>query len=345
MRILSIIILALSCLAAPMRAAENRQPFDNTKLPQPINDAHPEYVNLYWKAWKQAYALEIPTTHCNSPEWMQDAVFYQIYPSSFKDSNGDGIGDLNGIISKLDYVKSLGVNAIWLNPVFCSTFLDGGYDVVDFYKVDPRSGTNSDLVTLIKEAHKRGIKVCLDLVAGHTSNKCPWFLESTQKDANQRYSDYYIWTDDISEAERHDIELRRKDPNPSVSQRGTFVEANAQRAKYYMKNYFESQPALNYGFAHPDPSKPWQQSVDAPGPQAVRREIKNIMSFWFDKGVDGFRVDMAHSLVKGDTDKKATMQLWKEMRAWKDANYPQKVLIAEWSHPSMAVTAGFDLTS
>ena len=288
-------------------------------------------------------ATDYPTTHCNSPEWLENAAFYQIYPSSFKDSDGNGIGDLPGIISKLDYIKSIGVNAIWLNPIFHSAFFDGGYDVIDFYKVDPRFGTNSDVVTLVEEAHKRGIKVCLDLVAGHTSNQCQWFKQSAEQERNQQYSDYYIWTDEISDWDKKEIELRKQDPNPAVSTRGLYVEANAPRAKYYMKNFFDCQPALNFGFANPDPAKPWQQGVDAPGPKAVRQEIKNILSFWFDKGVDAFRVDMAHSLIKGDPDKKATCKLWTEMRAWKDANYPDKVLIAEWSRPSVSVTAGFDL--
>lgn len=277
------------------------------------------------------------------PSWLSDALFYQIYPSSYMDSDGNGIGDLPGITSKLDYIKSLGVNALWLNPIFESGWFDGGYDVIDFYKVDPRFGTNTDLVTLVNEAHKRGIKVCLDLVAGHTSSKCAWFKESSEKDANQRYSDYYIWMNDIPENEKKEIELRHQEASPESSTRGRYVEANAPRAKYYEKNFFECQPALNYGFAHPDPNHPWEQGVNAPGPQAVRREIRNIMAFWFDKGVDGFRVDMAASLVKNDPDKKEVSKLWNEMRAWKDKNYPENVLISEWANPEQAIPAGFNI--
>ena len=127
------------------------------------------------------------------PKWLSDAVFYQIYPSSYMDTDGNGIGDLPGITQKLDYIKSIGVNAIWLNPIFESGWFDGGYDVIDYYKVDPRFGTNSDLVKLVNESHKRGIKVCLDLVAGHTSSECAWFKASAEKDPNGRYSDYFIW--------------------------------------------------------------------------------------------------------------------------------------------------------
>ena len=101
------------------------------------------------------------------PSWLSDAVFYQIYPSSFQDSDGNGIGDLPGISSRLDYIKSIGVTAIWLNPIYVSGWTDGGYDIIDFYKVDPRFGTNTDLVTLVNEAHARGLKVVMDLVAGH----------------------------------------------------------------------------------------------------------------------------------------------------------------------------------
>lgn len=277
------------------------------------------------------------------PKWLGDAVFYQIYPSSYMDTDGNGIGDLPGITSKLDYIKSLGVNALWLNPIFESGWFDGGYDVIDYYKVDPRFGTNSDLVTLVDEAHKRGIKVCLDLVAGHTSSECAWFKASAEKDPNGRYSDYFIWLDNISDAEKQEIAARRQEPDPAASTRGRYVEANAPRAKYYEKNFFECQPALNYGFANPDPNHPWEQSVDAPGPQAVRREMRNIMSFWFDKGIDGFRVDMAPSLVKNDPDKKAVSLLWNEMREWKDKNYPECVLISEWSDPAVAIPAGFNI--
>lgn len=277
------------------------------------------------------------------PEWLEQALFYQIYPSSYMDSDGNGIGDIPGIISRLDYIQSLGVTALWLNPVFESGWFDGGYDVIDYYKVDPRFGTNSDLVALINESHKRGIKVCLDLVPGHTSTECAWFKESSQKDPNLRYSDYYIWMDDIPDAEKNEIKERHKEANPASSRRGRYVEVNAPRAKYYEKNFFECQPALNYGFAHPDPSHPWEQPVDAPGPQALRRELRNIMSFWFDHGVDGFRVDMANSLIKNDYDGKEIRSLWAEMRQWRDEKYPQCALISEWSIPTEAIPAGFDI--
>jgi len=277
------------------------------------------------------------------PSWIKNSVFYQIYPSSYMDSDGNGIGDLPGITSKLDYIQSVGINVLWLNPIYVSGWKDGGYDVIDFYKVDPRFGTNTDLVTLVNEAHKRRMRVCLDLVAGHTSDQNEWFLQSKEGDPNQRYSDYYIWTNSITEQEKANIERRKQAPDPAASTIGRFVEANAPRAKYYEKNFYESQPALNYGYFNPDPNHPWEQAVDAPGPKATRQELKNIMTFWFEKGVDGFRVDLASSLVKNDPDKVATTALWQEMRAWRDANFPEKALIAEWFNPDQSIPAGFDI--
>ena len=137
----------------------------------------------------------LPASAQQVPEWLKEGILYHIYPSSFKDSDGDGIGDLEGIRSKLPYVKSLGANTIWLSPVFRSEFEDGGYDITDFYRIDPRFGTNSQLVQLVREAHDLGIRVCLDLVAGHTSDKHPWFRQSSEADPELQYSDYYIWSD------------------------------------------------------------------------------------------------------------------------------------------------------
>lgn len=260
------------------------------------------------------------------PQWLDTAVFYQIYPASFSDTDGDGIGDLGGIISKLDYIQSVGVNAIWMSPVFSSEFRDGGYDITDFYSVAPRYGTNAQLVELVRQAHAKGMKVCLDLVAGHTSDRHPWFLQSMQADTNLHYSDYYIWTDS-------------KDKRPG----GGYVASDAPRDGNYLRNFFDCQPALNYGFARPNPANPWEQPVDAPGPQAVRRELKNIIAFWMDKGVDGFRVDMAASLIKNDPGHVETRKLWHEMRRWFSARYPDGVLISEWSRPEEAIPAGFHI--
>ena len=282
------------------------------------------------------------------PSWLSDAVFYQIYPSSFQDTDGNGIGDIPGIISRLDYIQSIGVTAIWLNPVYVSGWTDGGYDIIDFYRVDPRFGTNSDLVELVEKAHERGIKIVMDLVAGHSSDQCEWFLQSKEA-PNLRYSDYYIWPT-----------FKPEDPSARPGTGGSlddavrmsagasllskFVATDAPRGPYYIKNFFDTQPALNFGFANPDPAHPWEQAVDAPGPMAMRRELKNIMSFWMDKGVDGFRVDMAASLVKNDPDKAETIRLWKEdLMKWFGAEYPEGVLIAEWFNPAQSIEAGFDL--
>ncbi len=261
------------------------------------------------------------------PEWLKDGVIYHIYPSSFKDSNGDGVGDIEGIRSKLDYVKSVGATAIWLSPIFKSEFEDGGYDITDFYMVDPRFGTNSELVNLVREAHAKGIKVCLDLVAGHTSDKHPWFVQSKSGDTNLQYSDYFIWSQS-----KGDLPTKK------------FVKSDGERDGNYLKNFFDIQPALNYGYANPDPSKPWQQPYDAPGPTAVRNEIKRIMAFWMDKGVDGFRCDMAPSLVKDDDEHHtANCRLWGELRSWMQNKYPQNILISEWSNPQEAIKAGFHI--
>lgn len=128
--------------------------------------------------------------------WLNDAVFYEIYPQSFFDTNSDGIGDLPGVIEKLDYIRDLGCNALWLNPCFLSPFGDAGYDVADYCQVAPRYGTNDDLVRLFDEAHARGIHVLLDLVPGHTSIEHPWFQASQQAEANE-YTGRYVWTDSV----------------------------------------------------------------------------------------------------------------------------------------------------
>jgi len=275
--------------------------------------------------------------------WLDTAIIYQIYPSSFMDTDGDGIGDLRGIRQRLDYLSYLGVNTIWLNPVFCSAWQDGGYDVTDFYQVDPRFGNNQDLLQLINEAHLLGMRVCLDLVAGHTSDQHPWFKASA-KSAEGQYADYYMWTDSINDAERATLERRHRTHDPAIATWGSYGLADAPHAKYYRKNYFEHQPALNYGFVNPNPSDPEQQAVDAPGPRAVRRQLQDIMAYWLDRGVDGFRIDMASSLIKGDDDNKtANVALWKDMRQWLDRHYPNCLLIAEWSQPAQSLAAGFDL--
>lgn len=275
------------------------------------------------------FLLSIPAVaHGQSskvPAWLQDAAIYHIYPSTYKDSNGDGIGDLEGIRSKLDYIKELGFNTIWMSPVFCSPFEDGGYDITDFYRVDPRFGSNTDLVNLFNDAKAKGIRVLLDLVAGHTSDKHPWFLESKSCDLHLVHTDYYIWTDS-----------KTKQPTK-------YVPSDGSRDGNYYMNYFPIQPALNYGFANPDPSRPWEQSMDAPGPKAVRQELKNIISFWMKKGASGFRVDLAYSLVKNDSDLSGTMRLWHEMRSWFDREFPQGVLLSEWSNPSIAIKGGFHI--
>ncbi len=260
----------------------------------------------------------------NTPTWLASSIFYEIYPQSFYDTNGDGIGDIEGIIRKLDYIRSLGCNALWLNPCFVSPFGDAGYDVADFYKVAPRYGTNDDLVRLFEAAHRLGMKVCLDLVAGHTSVEHPWFKESC-KAAPNKYSNWYIWSNSVWHGELG------------------MVNGYSERDGNYLTNFFHFQPALNYGYANPDPSKPWQLPVTHPDVQAVRAELVKIMRYWLDLGADGFRVDMAHSLVKGDPGLKETMKLWKEIRSVFDRNYPNAILMSEWSDPEKSIRAGFHM--
>jgi maltose alpha-D-glucosyltransferase/alpha-amylase len=259
------------------------------------------------------------------PKWLETAVFYQIYPQSFFDSNGDGIGDLPGITAKLDYIQSIGCNAIWINPIYESPFGDAGYDVADFYKVAPRYGTNEDLKNLCAEAHKRGIHVCLDLVAGHTSIAHPWFQQSALDQPN-RYSNWYIWT-----------------PAGEVVPGSQPFPSEHHRSDRYLPNFFPFQPALNYGYAHPDPKEPWQLPTTDPACIAVREELKSVMKFWLDLGADGFRVDMAPSLIRNDSHNEAISALWRYYRSWLDKEYPEAVLVSEWSDPAVAIPAGFHI--
>lgn len=276
------------------------------------------------------------------PKWVNNAVFYQVYPQSFYDSNGDGIGDLPGIIQKLDYIKSLGVDAVWINPFFESPFGDGGYDITDYLKVAPRYGTNDDAEKLFEEAHKRGLRILIDFVASYTSMEHPWFKASTQQNRN-KYSNWYVWTDNVW-------------LNPPQQFEGAFIKGYGMRNGQYMQNFYYSEPALNYGFAQPDPDQKWELPVDHPDVSAMKEEIKSILRFWMKMGADGFRADMAGALVKSSinernksgssgqfftTHEEGTKQFWREIRGILSKDFPEAFMVSEWSNPVSALDGCF----
>lgn len=197
-------------------------------------------------------------------KWWQTAVIYQIYPRSFQDSNGDGIGDLRGIIKRLDYLEELGITAIWLSPVYQSPNDDNGYDISDYQAIMPEFGTMEDMDELIEQAGKRGIKIIMDLVVNHTSDEHKWFVES-RKSKDNPYRDYYIWRDPVN----NDV------PN---SLRSTFSgsawEYDPESGQYYLHLFSKKQPDLN-----------WEN-------EKVRQEVWDMMNFWLEKGVGGFRMDV-----------------------------------------------------
>lgn len=205
--------------------------------------------------------------------WWQKGIIYQIYPRSYQDSNGDGIGDLPGIIQRLDYIKSLNVDAVWLSPIYPSPMHDFGYDVSDYTAIHPMFGTMADFDGLLAEVHRRGMKLILDLVPNHTSDEHAWFIQSRSSRDNPK-RDWYIWRDPAPDG---------GPPNNWLSFFGgpawTFDETTGQ---YYLHQFVSQQPELNY--RNP----------------AVVTAMLNVMRFWLDKGLDGFRVDVIWLMIKDD---------------------------------------------
>ncbi|XP_035778651.1 maltase 2-like [Anopheles albimanus] len=208
-------------------------------------------------------------------DWYEHATFYQIYPRSFKDSNGDGIGDLKGITSKLEYLAGLGIDAAWLSPPFKSPLRDFGYDVSDFYDIQPEYGTVADMEELIEEAHRHGIKLMLDFIPNHSSDEHQWFIESAR--GNPTYRDYYVWHPGRTNA----VTGAREPPNNWISVfGGSAWKFHEGRGEYYLHQFTDKQPDLNY--RNP----------------ALLRDMTAMLSFWLDKGVDGFRLDAINHMFE-----------------------------------------------
>ncbi|KAJ8732987.1 hypothetical protein PYW07_015586 [Mythimna separata] len=213
--------------------------------------------------------------------WWKSAVVYQIYPRSFMDSNGDGIGDLNGITQKLAYLKDTGIDAIWMSPMFLSPMYDFGYDIADYRQIAPEYGTMKDFDELMKTAKKLGIRVVLDYVPNHTSNESEWFVKSAQRDP--KYADYYIWAHGKPDPKNPDY---MEPPNNWISIfRKSAWEYNAVRGQYYLHQFVIGQPDLNYRN------------------EKVREEMKDVLRFWLEKGVSGFRIDAVNMLFEVDPAK------------------------------------------
>lgn len=203
--------------------------------------------------------------------WWQTAVIYQIYPRSFQDSNGDGIGDLAGIKRRLSYLTELGVEAIWISPIYRSPMADFGYDISDYTSIDPVFGTLAEFDFLLAEAHRRAIKVILDLVPNHTSDQHPWFIESRASRHSQKRN-WYIWRDPTANG---------CPPNNWLSEfGGSAWELDPRTGQYYCHTFLSEQPDLNW--RNPD----------------VRAAMYDVMRFWLARGLDGFRVDVIWHLIK-----------------------------------------------
>lgn len=257
-------------------------------------------------------------------ENFKNLVFYEIYPTSFYDSNNDGIGDLNGIKEKLPYLKDLGINGVWINPFYKSPFLDGGYDIENFFEVDEKFGTLDDLKELLKSAHQMGIKIIVDLVPGHASEANKDFLESAKSERNDK-SDLFIWNKSVWD---HEPGYR-------------LIAGRHQRDGSFMVNFFAHQPAFNYGFNNIEHHS-WQIYYKDERVYKAREYMIEVMRFYLNLGVDGFRVDMADSLVKNDPDKSATIEVWRDMFKTIRSEYKDAFFVAEWSNPHQAFAAGFD---
>lgn len=203
-------------------------------------------------------------------QWWHSSVVYQIYPRSFKDSNGDGIGDINGIREKLDYLKELGIDVIWLSPVYKSPNDDNGYDISDYCDIMDEFGTMEDMDNLLKEANERGIKILMDLVVNHTSDEHKWFIEA-KKSKDNEYRDYYIWRDSVDGNEPNDL---------GSTFSGSAWQYDETTGQYYLHLFSKKQPDLN-----------WENGK-------VRNEVYKMMNFWVDKGIGGFRMDVIDLIGK-----------------------------------------------
>jgi maltose alpha-D-glucosyltransferase/alpha-amylase len=250
------------------------------------------------------------------PLWFQRAVFYEVFIRGFFDANDDGVGDIPGLIAKLDYLQWLGVDCLWLLPFYPSPLRDGGYDISDYYSVHPESGTVDDVRTLLAEAHARGIRVIADLVINHTSDQHPWFVESRQSRDNPK-ADWYVWNDDDQrwpEARIVFIDVERSN-----------WAYDAERGQYYWHRFYSHQPDLN--FDNPE----------------VRRALEKVADFWLRMGVDALRLDAVPYLFEREgtncENLPETHAYLRELRAYVDANFDDRMLIAEanqWPEDAIA---------
>ncbi len=212
-------------------------------------------------------------------QWWQTGVIYQIYPRSFQDTNGDGVGDLPGITARLDYVAGLGIDAIWISPFYPSPMKDFGYDVANYTGVDPLFGTMEDFDTLLREAHKRGLRVILDFVPNHSSNEHPWFFESRSSTSNGK-RDWYLWHNPLPPGDDWRPASERLPNNWMSHFGGPAWEWDEHTQQFYLHSFLTEQPDLNW------------RNTD------VREAIYGAMRFWLEKGVDGFRMDVLWLLIK-----------------------------------------------
>ncbi|WP_431906206.1 maltose alpha-D-glucosyltransferase [Amycolatopsis thermoflava] len=242
----------------------------------------------------------------DNPQWYKGAVFYEVLVRAFADSNGDGTGDLRGLANRLDYIEWLGVDCLWLPPFYASPLRDGGYDISDFRAVLPEFGTVEDFVYLLDEAHKRGIRVITDLVLNHTSDVHPWFQQS-RSDPDGPYGDYYVWSDDDSRyADARIIFVDTETSNWTY---------DPVRGQFYWHRFFSHQPDLNY--ENPD----------------VQEAMLDVLRFWLDLGIDGFRLDAVPYLFEQEgtncENLPRTHEFLKRCRKVVDDEYPGRVLLAE----------------
>jgi len=238
--------------------------------------------------------------------WYKNAIFYQIYVRAYRDSNGDGQGDLQGLKSKLGYLQELGVDCIWLMPIYPSPLKDDGYDIADYYGILPEYGTPDDLKEVIDAAHARGIRVIADLVLNHTSDQHPWF-QAARSDRNSPYRDYYVWSDSNEKYSQARIIFL----DTEVSN-WTWDETAGQ---YFWHRFYASQPDLNF---------------DNP---AVQEEMLKVMKYWLDRGVDGFRADAVPYLFEREgtncENLPETHEYLKKLRRYLDEHYPGRILLCE----------------